>query len=242
MTIGEPRGESGLVKRLNGLRRRAFSLGVYSAIGLGGLFYGGNIRAEEDNILKDPIGYIGGWLDPFIGGPTRSEREAQQEKEKLEFERKLKQAREGRETIVDEKNYVVEGNVWIDYNGNGIIDYNEKLHRNEFFSDEGATFILKLEPYMGNKTFIFELYDSNGKKANEGRDYIDPVDARSGYFKFSVINNFENYLPMLKKGENNLTARYVLSDGTQSTVIKTFPIMITKLGGEDVAEIKQLRN
>ena len=243
MTIDEPRGDSGLVKRLSyGLRQRAFSLGVSSAISLGGLLYPGNVRAEE-NFFKDPIGYIGGWLDPFIGGPERDERKAKQEKERLEFERKLKQAREGRETTGDEKNYVVEGNVWIDYDGDNAIDDNERINKTDFFSDEGVIFFLALEQYMVNKTLEFELYDSTGKKANSKIAFVNLNETQGDYVMPFFINNFQDYLPNLKSGKNNFTARYVLRDETRSRVIKAFPIVITKLGGnEDLAEIQQLRN
>ena len=226
MINGEPRGESGLVKRLKGLKRTAFSLGVSSAIGLGGLLYGGNVMADSTFDLFGPIKEILG----SIGKGSLEKQWAEEERIKNN-ERAMPQ----RSTY--------EGNVWIDYNEDGITDYNEVINKSRFFSDEGATFILELEPYTANKTLAFELYDSNEKKATSLRSVI-PNEAKSGkkVWGFS-FNNFENYLLGLRSGENNFTARYVLSDGTRSNVIKSFPITITKLGGEDdVAKTQQLQN
>ena len=192
----------------------------------------------EENFMKDPIGYIGGWLDPFMGGPERSERKARQEKERLEFERKLRQAREGRETTVDEKNYFVEGNVWIDYNGDDMIDYNEVIDKSRFFSDEGATFFLSLEPYMANRNLAFEIYDSNGKRGFSAGAVVNSNEANMEKLRWYRIN-----FSGLEIKENNFTVRYVLSDGNQSTVLKNFPLKIIKFGGEDeVAKIQQLQN
>ena len=231
MTIGEPRGESGLVKRLNGLRRNAFSLGdniqnsLSSSKNLGKISLLAGMLAYTTgceiltvnqrpdgtkvyNLATDEFWYgMGIGPNPetmHSGNNANSQRTSNATSEKKES------------TKVDYSKV----NYFIDKNNNGLMDEDELFYKDSFYSEEEIRLVNYIAPKnvtLGDKIYL-RVYNNKGKMI--ASSYMFEVSENSDAF---YITNLSGIKDNLEEGKNEL----IVNIGTgRGRLLRSYPIMI----------------